>query len=103
MLSCIGSSWNFSAVRIAGLAILVGILWFRSVFDLQTSFEYILKTQLVFIFILDAMMPSISTLFFFLLSLSLLAMIISMPKDEYPKDRIKTNEILLGALDKMMK
>ena len=69
----------------------------------RTILEKVLKVMLILLFALDVLVPSISTLFFFLLNISLVALVISSPESEYIKDNIESNDFILDNLMKMEK
>ena len=88
-------------VKVAALVLLLGFLWARR--GRKSLLFRVLRTQLSFLFLLDALMPGISTLFFVMLSLSLAALVASTPKPEFERDSFETNELILASLEKMKK
>ena len=104
LLCCPGVKWNIPIVKVVALGILLGFLWMRGVPNCHKNLLYrILRMLLSFLFLLDAFMPGISTLFFVMLNLSLAALVASTPEPEFIRDSIEINNIILESLGKMKK
>ena len=96
--------WNIPIVKVAALVILIGFLWMRGVSNCCKSLlERTIRMLLSFLFLLDALMPGISTLFFVMLNLSLTALVASTPEPEFIRDSIEINDVILENLGKMKK
>ena len=104
LLCCARIEWNIPIVKVAALVILIGFLWIKGVSNCCKSvLERILRMLLSFVFLLDALMPGISTLFFVMLNLSLAALVASTPEPEFIRDSIEINDVILEYLGKMKK
>ena len=104
LLCCARIEWNIPIVKVAALVILIGFLWMRRVSNCCKSvLERILRMLLSFVFLLDALMPGISTLFFVMLNLSLAALVTSTPEPEFIRDSIEINDVILEHLERMKK
>ena len=101
LLCCPRVGWNIPIVKVAALVLLLGFLWARR--GRQNLLFKVLRMQLSFLFLLDALMPGISMLFFVMLSLSLAALVASTPEPEFERDSFETNELILASLEKMKK
>ena len=93
LLSCPGVGWNFPVVKAAALVLLLGFLWTRG--GRPSLLFRVLRTLLSFLFLLDALMPGISTLFFVMLNLALAALVASTPEPEFERDSLEINELIL--------
>ena len=104
LLCCPGVEWNIPMMKVVALVILLGFLWMRGILNCHKNLLYrILGMLLSFLFLLDALMPGISTLFFVMLNLSLAALVASTPEPEFIRDSIEINDVILEYLGKMKK